>query len=298
MTKHESVLLHECIEWLNIRPDGIYVDATFGAGGHSLLMASKLSTGKVFGFDQDEDSVIGFPGHPSIVTVRSNFRFIRHFLKYYQALPVDGILADLGISSHHIDSPDRGFSFRFDAPLDMRMNQASGKTAADVVNNNGAEHLSEIFRKYGEIDQAFRIAGAVVKARENGPIKTTFELAEIVTRFARPGRENSLLAQVFQAIRIEVNQEMSVLEEFLNQAYHCLRPGGRLVILSYHSLEDRMVKNFFRKERETDAFSRQVMGKRDMLWKNLTGTAIVPSTEELTRNPRSRSAKLRAAEKI
>jgi len=298
MTHHESVLLKECVEYLAVQSGGRYVDATFGAGGHSKLIASQLKTGMVYGFDQDEDAVNGFEGHPNITVIRSNFRFLRNFLRYYEALPVDGILADLGISSHHIETPERGFSFRFDAPLDMRMNNASELNARQVVNEYSVEELTRIFRTYGESDQAWKIANAIVKTRIKKAIESTFDLAAILQSFARPGRENSLMAQIFQAIRIEVNKEMEALEEFLQQSYTCLKPGGRLVIISYHSLEDRMVKTFFKEQKTNDAFAETIMGRKDLMWKDISRGAIVPTPEEIARNPRSRSAKLRVGEKL
>ena len=298
MTHHESVLLRESVEYLAVKNDGRYADATFGAGGHSLLIAKQLTSGHVYGFDQDEDAVKGFHVHPNITVIRSNFRFIRNFLRYYDALPVNGILADLGISSHHIETPERGFSFRFDAPLDMRMNTASEFNAKQLIAEYSIEDLTRVFRNYGEVDQAWKIANAIEKARSEKPVETTFQLADIVNKFAKPGRENSLMAQVFQALRIEVNNEMEALEEFLDQSYKCLIPGGRLVVISYHSLEDRMVKAFFKAQKSNDSFSENIMGHKDLMWKDISKGAIVPSKEELTKNPRSRSAKMRVAEKI
>jgi len=298
MTHHESVLLQESVDYLAVKNDGRYADATFGAGGHSLLIAKQLKTGHVYGFDQDEDAVNGFHGHPNITVIRSNFRFIHNFLRYYEALPVDGILADLGISSHHIETPQRGFSFRFDAPLDMRMNTASDFNAQQIVAQYSVEDLTRVFRNYGEVDQAWKIANAIEKARNEKTVQTTFQLAEIISKFARAGRENSLMAQVFQALRIEVNHEMDALQEFLDQSYKCLRPGGRLVIIAYHSLEDRMVKAFFKTQKSNDSFAQNIMGQKDLMWKDISRGAITPSNEELTKNPRSRSARLRVAEKI
>jgi len=298
MTHHESVLLNECIEYLSVKADGRYVDATFGAGGHSMLIAQKLKSGMVYGFDQDEDAVKGFAGHPNITVIRSNFRFLKNFLRYHNAFPVDGILADLGISSHHIETPERGFSFRFDAPLDMRMNNASEFNAQQLIATYSVEEITRVFRNYGEVDQAWKMALTIEKARSEKPIETTFQLAAIVNKFARPGRENSLLAQVFQAIRIEVNHEMDALQEFLQQSYECLKPGGRLVIIAYHSLEDRMVKSFFKQQKTNDSFAENIMGRKDLMWKDISRGAIVPSEEELVKNPRSRSAKLRVGEKI
>lgn len=295
MTEHESVLLNESVGWLNVRPDGRYVDATYGAGGHSRLIASKLQNGMLYSFDQDADAIPDHAEENRITLVRSNFRFIRNFLKYYKALPVDGILADLGISSHHINTPERGFSFRFDAPLDMRMNIKSDKTAAEIVNTATEEELFRIFKEYGEAENALRLAKAIVISRTGKEIQTTFELAGIAKKFTKPGHENAYLAKVFQALRIEVNQELSALDEFLQQAYDCLRPGGRLVIIAYHSLEDRRVKQFFKRTKDSDLFSSAIMGQRELFWKILTPAAIVPSDEEIERNPRSRSAKLRVA---
>lgn len=298
MTHHVSVLLKESIDYLSVKADGRYADVTFGAGGHSLLIAKQLTTGHVYGFDQDEDSVSGFEGHPNITVIRSNFRFLRNFLRYYDALPVDGILADLGISSHHIETPERGFSFRFDAPLDMRMNTASEFNAQQIIAEYSTEEITRVLRNYGEVDQAWKIANAIVKARTEKQVKTTFQLVDILSRFARPGRENSLFAQVFQALRIEVNHEMEALSEFLKQSYDCLKPGGRLVIISYHSLEDRMVKSFLKSQKTNDSFAENIMGRKDLMWKDISRGALTPSEEELNENPRSRSAKLRVAEKI
>ncbi|OFY11169.1 MAG: 16S rRNA (cytosine(1402)-N(4))-methyltransferase [Bacteroidetes bacterium GWF2_43_63] len=298
MTHHVSVLLKESIDYLSVKSDGRYADVTFGAGGHSLMIAKQLTTGHVYGFDQDEDSVNGFEGHPNITVIRSNFRFLRNFLRYYDALPVDGILADLGISSHHIETPERGFSFRFDAPLDMRMNTASEFNAQQIIAEYSTEEITRVLRNYGEVDQAWKIANAIVKARTEKQVETTFQLVDILSRFARPGRENSLFAQVFQALRIEVNHEMEALSEFLKQSYDCLKPGGRLVVISYHSLEDRMVKSFLKSQKTNDSFAENIMGRKDLMWKDISRGALTPSEEELNENPRSRSAKLRVAEKI
>lgn len=298
MTHHVSVLLKESIDYLSVKSDGRYADVTFGAGGHSLLIAKQLTTGHVYGFDQDEDSVNGFEGHPNITVIRSNFRFLRNFLRYYDALPVDGILADLGISSHHIETPERGFSFRFNAPLDMRMNTASEFNAQQIIADYSTEEITRVLRNYGEVDQAWKIANAIVKARVEKQVETTFQLVDILSRFARPGRENSLFAQVFQALRIEVNHEMEALSEFLKQSYDCLKPGGRMVVISYHSLEDRMVKSFFKSQKSNDSFAENIMGRKDLMWKDISRGALTPSEEELNENPRSRSAKLRVAEKI
>lgn len=298
MMYHESVLLKESVEYLSVKKDGLYVDATFGAGGHSRLIAENLKTGHVYGFDQDLDAINNFSGHSNITLIRSNFRFIKNFLRYHEALPVDGILADLGISSHHIEVPERGFSFRFDAPLDMRMNTLSKISAWNVVNEYERDKIIKIFKEYGEIPQADRIVSAIEKERNNKKIDTTFELASIINKFSKPGRENSLLAQVFQAIRIEVNNEMDALSEFLEQSYDCLKSGGRLVIISYHSLEDRMVKSFFRKQAEGNDFNKTIMGQKNLLWKDISRGAITPSEDEIKNNPRSRSAKMRVGEKI
>lgn len=298
MAVHVSVLLKESVDYLAIEPNGKYVDATFGSGGHSREIASRLSQGHVYAFDQDSDASDSFSGAEKITLIRSNFRFLSNFLRYHHALPVNGILADLGISSHHIETPERGFSFRFDAPLDMRMNVLSKKTAHDVVNSYSVEELTRIFRQYGEIAKAFNLAKAIEKQRMHKSVNTTFELAGIAQNFTQKNKENSFLAQVFQAIRIEVNQELEVLEQFLNQAYECLIPGGRLVVISYHSLEDRMIKNFFKSVLPSDSFSENIMGTRNFRWNNITSGADTPTEAEIIQNPRSRSAKLRAAEKI
>ncbi|MDR3309189.1 MAG: 16S rRNA (cytosine(1402)-N(4))-methyltransferase RsmH [Tannerella sp.] len=295
---HIPVMLQECIDALNINPDGVYVDLTFGGGGHSRAILDRLSDrGKLYGFDQDADAEQNIPTEDGRFTfVRSNFRYLHNFMRYYGEDSVDGILADLGVSWHHFDDEKRGFSFRFDSLLDMRMNNRAGRTAADVLNKYSEEQLSQTFRLYGELKQSRRIAAAIVEQRSSQPLLTATDLIELLSPFA--GRENDkkFYAQVFQALRIEVNHEMSALSEMLLQTPPLLRAGGRLAILSYHSLEDRLVKNFFKTGNIDGHVERDIYGIIPPSLR-VINKLIIPSDDETARNPRSRSAKLRTAEK-
>lgn len=299
MTYHVPVLLKESVEALNIRRDGIYVDLTFGGGGHSREILKHLGKeGKLLAFDQDADAEANIPEDEKFTFVRSNFRFLRNWLRYYEIEHVDGILADLGVSSHHFDDETRGFSFRFDAPLDMRMNQAGGINAADVLNTYKEEQLCQIFRLYGELKNGRRLAAAITKARVSEHIETAGQLIETVRPVIGREREKKELAKVFQALRIEVNGEMVALQEMLKSTIDALCTGGRLVVLTYHSLEDRMVKNFMKSGNAEGAVKQDFFGNRIVLLKPVNNKVIVPNTEEQERNPRSRSAKLRIAQKV
>ncbi|HHT99852.1 16S rRNA (cytosine(1402)-N(4))-methyltransferase RsmH [Xiashengella succiniciproducens] len=296
---HIPVLLEQSIEGLDIRPDGVYADLTFGGGGHSRAILERLGPkGRLIVFDQDEDAWNNRIDDERVEFVRHNFRFLYYFTKYLKALPLDGILADLGVSSHHFDEAERGFSFRFDGELDMRMNRNSGRTAADLVNTSRPEELMRIFRMYGELNNAQRLVQELVKEREVEPVSTTTRLREIASKFAPRKDAARYMGQVFQALRIEVNGEMNALREMLGACETVLRPGGRLVVISYHSLEDRMVKNFLKtgdvdsSEAETDVY-----GRSNVPFRAVNRKVIVPDDEELSRNPRARSAKLRIGER-
>ena len=299
---HIPVMLDECLAGLNIKPDGIYIDLTYGGGGHSKEIIKHLSAkGHLYGFDQDIDAMKGAMEDERFTFVRSNFRYIKNWMQYYGVEKVDGILADLGVSSHHLDEGSRGFSFRYDAPLDMRMNQAGKVSAKNIIAEYSEEQLADILYYYGELKQSRRIASAIVKARNNGDISTTGQLAEAVGPTLGFDREKKDLARVFQALRIEVNGEMKVLKEMLANATDILVPGGRIVIMTYHSLEDRIVKNHIKgndKENKDnkDAHS-LIFGQTRTILKAVNKNVITASPEELASNPRSRSAKLRIAEK-
>ena len=296
---HIPALLNESIDGLNIQPNGTYVDVTFGGGGHSKEILSRLGdSGKLYGFDQDEEAYENVLHDERFVFVRSNFRYLNNFLQYYQVEKVDGILADLGVSSHHFDDEDRGFSFRYDSLLDMRMNQSGKKTAADVLNNYDEEQLSKLFYLYGELRMSRKIASAIVFARQEKPITTVNEFLQIMERFAYRDKERKILAQAFQALRIEVNQELDALSEMLQQSVKHLVVGGRLSVISYHSLEDRMVKNFFRSGNIEGKIEKDFFGNPITNLKVINRKVIIPSEEEQRINPRSRSAKLRIAEKV
>lgn len=308
MCYHIPVLLGPAVAGLNIRPEGIYADVTFGGGGHSREILRHLSSGgHLYAFDQDADAVRNAgiaDGHDEdglsdsrFTFIRSNFRHLRNWMRYYKVEGLDGLLADLGVSSHHFDDEQRGFSFRFDAPLDMRMNQQGQRTAADVVNRASSEELTTIFRIYGELKQAHRLAKAIVTERAKGEIRTTVQLAELLTPHCGRDREKKDLARAFQALRIEVNQEMEALKEMLAAAANLLVPGGRLVVLSYHSLEDRMVKNLIRTGNVAGEIQQDIYGHTNAPLKAI-GKPIIPSDEEQAANPRSRSAKMRIAERI
>jgi 16S rRNA (cytosine1402-N4)-methyltransferase len=291
-------MLDETIKALAIRPGGIYVDATYGGGGHSKAILKNLSGGKLLAFDQDEEAIQNKIDDPRLIMVNNNFRYLRNLLKLYKLYPVDGILADLGISSHQIDQAERGFSTRFDGTLDMRMDRRKNQTAEEIVNKYSEEELREIFRNYGEIRNAGRLAFLVISTRKKKHIQTTQQLKEISGTCAERGKENKYLAQVFQALRIEVNQEIPSLKEFLKQASDALKPGGRLVVIAYHSLEDKLVKNFFRSGNVDGVIRKDFYGNVLSPLKVITRKAIIPKDEEILENTRSRSARLRIAEKL
>lgn len=296
---HIPVLLKESIDGLNIKPNGIYVDVTFGGGGHSKEILSRLDkNGKLFGFDQDEEAYKNVLDDDRFVFIRSNFRYLNNFLQYYHVEKVDGILADLGVSSHHFDDEDRGFSFRYDSQLDMRMNRSAKQTAADILNNYDEKELSTLFFQYGELRMARKIASAIVNARQKKPLTTVNDFLEIMERFTIRDRERKVLAQAFQALRIEVNQELDALSEMLQQSVERLAQGGRISVISYHSLEDRIVKNFFRSGNIEGKIEKDFYGNPLTSLKVINRKVIIPEEEEQRLNPRSRSAKLRIAEKI
>lgn len=298
-TYHVPVLLEESVSLMNITPDGIYCDLTFGGGGHSRHILSKLGdNGRLYSFDQDRDTLKNAPQDERFNYVESNFRFLRSALRLRGVEQVDAILADLGVSSHHFDAVERGFSFRGEAPLDMRMNQRGGRTAADIVNNYSAEELGRIFKEYGELDTTWKIASCIVRSREQQPILTTAQLVEAVKPCTPKRDESKFLTKLFQALRIEVNGEMEALKMALEQALKVLRPGGRLVVISYHSLEDRLVKNFMRSGNFEGKIKQDFFGRTETPFEVVTRKAIAPSAQEIERNPRSRSAKMRAAIKL
>lgn len=299
MTYHTPVLLDESIRGMHLHPGGIYVDMTFGGGGHSKEILKNMGDGShLFGFDQDADAEKNIIGDARFTFVRSNFRYLRNFLRYYGVEKVDAILADLGVSSHHFDDSGRGFSFRFDGNLDMRMNRRGGTTAADVVNTYKEEQLAGIFSLYGELKNSRKLASAIVKARSGKAITTINDLLETVKPLFAKGKEKKELAKVFQALRIEVNQEMEALEEMLLAATEVLKPAGRLVVISYHSLEDRMVKNIMKAGNPEGKAVEDFFGNRQAPLRPINNKVIIPSAEEIAHNPRSRSAKLRIAEKL
>lgn len=297
---HIPVLLHETVDGLNIQPGGIYVDVTFGGGGHSREILRRLDTkAHLYSFDQDADAEQNIPqGDERFTFVRSNFRYLKNWMRYYGVEHIDGLLADLGVSSHHFDDEERGFSFRFDAPLDMRMNERAGTTAADIVNRYSEEQLADVFYLYGEMKNSRRLASAIVKARVAHALQTIDDLLQVVKPLMPREREKKDLARVFQALRIEVNHEMDALREMLEAALSMLRPGGRLSVLTYHSLEDRMVKNFIRAGRIDGKVQQDFYGRRLTPWRAINNKVILPSQQEQEENPRSRSAKLRIAEKL
>lgn len=297
---HIPVLLHETVDGLNIQPGGIYVDVTFGGGGHSREILRRLDTkAHLYSFDQDADAEQNIPqGDERFTFVRSNFRYLKNWMRYYGVEHIDGLLADLGVSSHHFDDEERGFSFRFDAPLDMRMNERAGTTAADIVNRYSEEQLADVFYLYGEMKNSRRLASAIVKARAAHALQTIDDLLQVVKPLMSREREKKDLARVFQALRIEVNHEMDALREMLEAALSMLRPGGRLSVLTYHSLEDRMVKNFIRAGRIDGKVQQDFYGRRLTPWRAINNKVILPSQQEQEENPRSRSAKLRIAEKL
>jgi len=300
MEYHEPALLTEAIEGLNIKAGGTYVDATYGGGGHSRAILEKLNReGKLFAFDQDEDAAKNTIQDKRFTLIQSNFRFIKRFMRYYNALPVDGILADLGISSHQVDTASRGFSTRFDASLDMRMNAQQKLTARDVINTYSEEKLKSIFSEYGEVDNAGRVAAQIVTARKSRSIETTKQLIEALDRYIDKRFPAKYLSKIFQALRIEVNDEINALKEFLEQSADVLTKGGRLAVISYHSLEDRLVKNFLRTGKTEGELEKDIYGNIiNVPFNSLTKKPVTPSEEEINRNPRARSARMRIAEKI
>ena len=296
-TYHVPVLLKESVDGLAIQPDGIYVDVTFGGGGHSREILSRLGKGgRLFGFDQDGDAEKNIVNDDRFTFVRSNFRYISQWMRYYGIKQIDGLLADLGVSSHHFDDETRGFSFRYDAPLDMRMNKRAGQTAADVLNNYTEEQLADVFYLYGELKNARRIAKTIVEARKQKAITTTGDLGEIAGTLMRTEREKKDLARLYQSLRIEVNHEMDALRDMLKGATALLRTGGRLSVITYHSLEDRIVKNVMKSGNAEGRVEQDFYGRVSSPFQTV-GKLIVPDEEEQQRNPRSRSAKLRIAEK-
>ena len=302
---HVPVLLKESVDGLNVQPDGIYVDVTFGGGGHSSEILRRLgSNGRLFSFDQDADAEQNIIGDKRLTFVRSNFRYLKNWMRYYGVDHIDGLLADLGVSSHHFDDATRGFSFRFDAPLDMRMNKRAGQTAADVLNSYGEQQLADVFYLFGELKPARRLASAVVKARASQPLLTTGDLmalAEPLLSHGSRGDDRGLkkdMAKLFQALRIEVNHEMDALREMLLAATSLLCEGGRLSVITYHSLEDRIVKNVMKAGNVEGRLEQDFFGRVNSPFVLVNNKVITPDTDEQERNPRSRSAKLRVAEKV
>jgi 16S rRNA (cytosine1402-N4)-methyltransferase len=294
---HIPVLLTESVDGLDIKGSGDYVDVTFGGGGHSREIFSRLTSGRLFAFDQDEDAAANVIDSDRFFFIRHNFKYIRNFLRYYNVEQVDGILADLGVSSHDFDVAERGFSFRFDGDLDMRMNRDASQSAADIVNNYTEEQLRTIFREFGEIDNAGRLARQVVQVRDASPVKTIAQFKAAIAPCVPKLQESKYLAKVFQALRIETNKEMDVLREFLEHSIQLLKPGGRLVVITYHSLEDRMVKNYIKAGDFSGKQEKDFFGNVDSPLSAVNRKVIVPTDEEIERNPRARSAKLRIAEK-
>ncbi|MBQ2235171.1 MAG: 16S rRNA (cytosine(1402)-N(4))-methyltransferase RsmH [Muribaculaceae bacterium] len=296
---HIPALLHEVVEGLAIKPNGIYVDVTYGGGGHSRAIMEHLGPqGHLYGLDQDLDAWENRLDDPRFTFVHSNFAFLSNFMRYHGVAQVDGILADLGVSFHHFDDSARGFSFRSDAALDMRMNRSGGVTAADVLNTYDESRLADLLYLYGELRQSRRMASSIVKARSHGAMSTTGELIEAVRPHIKASQEKKELAQVFQAIRIEVNHELDALRRLLEQAVALLAPGGRLAVITYHSLEDRMVKNFVRSGNVEGRVEQDFFGRVNAPLRAVNNRVIVPGDDEVARNPRSRSAKLRIAEKV
>ena len=297
-TYHVPVLLNESIDGLNIQPGGIYVDVTFGGGGHSREILARINgNGHLYSFDQDADAERNVVANKDFTFVCSNFRYLKNWMRYYGVDGIDGLLADLGVSSHHFDDETRGFSFRYDAPLDMRMNKRAGKTAADIVKDYEESQLADIFYLYGELKNSRRIASALAKARSEKRIETTTDFINAVGPLFKREREKKDMAKLFQALRIEVNHEMDALKEMLKSATELLKPGGRLSVITYHSLEDRIVKNVMKSGNSEGKITQDFFGRIETPFKLINNKVIIPSEEEQERNPRSRSAKLRIAEK-
>lgn len=298
MEYHSPVLLHASVAGLFIKPEGVYVDVTFGGGGHSKEILKHLGTaGKLYAFDQDEDALANALPDERFTLIHENFRYIKRFLRFHNIKSVDGILADLGVSSHQFDVAERGFSTRFDAELDMRMSKRTERSAATIVNDYDAQNLTRVFYEYGELKNAAAIARAIIEARSSQKINNTAQLKEVLSRFLPTHKTHKILAQIYQAIRIEVNQEIEVLQEFLLQALELLKPGGRLSVISYHSLEDRLVKRFMKNGLFEGEPERDFFGNYAVPFK-LVEKLIVPNTQEIQMNNRARSAKLRIAEKL
>lgn len=297
MSYHVPVMLQECLDALRIDTGGVYVDATFGGGGHSRAIVEQLTTGKLVAFDQDADAAKNVWDDNRLIFINQNFRHLKRYLKLYKLLPVDGILADLGVSSYQIDTAERGFSTRFEGDLDMRMDRTGDLTAADILNDYAQPQLQDVFSKYGEVRNSKTLAEAIVDARVHQPFETIADLKAVAEPLSR-GNANRYMAQVFQALRIEVNREMEVLEEFLADCAEVLKPGGRLVVMSYHSLEDRLVKNFMKAGNVSGEIEKDIFGRGETPYRLITRKPVEAGAEELKRNPRSRSARLRVAEKI
>ena len=296
---HIPVLLKKSVDFLEIKESGVYVDATFGGGGHSREILSRLGkNGRLIAFDQDSDAIANAPKDERLILVHNNFRFIHNFVLYYGFEGVDGILADLGVSSHQFDTGERGFSFRFDAPLDMRMNQLGEVSAESIVNNYSQEDLEKILRNYGEVEKSRFIADLICKGRVDNPIKTTEDLARVIERALPKFAEHKFLAKIYQALRIEVNGEMDALAAFLDGAMRSLKVGGRISAITYHSLEDRMVKNFLKSGNILGDIKKDFYGKSQAPFELITRKPLLPEEEEISRNSRARSAKLRVAEKL
>ncbi|HHN47440.1 MAG TPA: 16S rRNA (cytosine(1402)-N(4))-methyltransferase RsmH [Bacteroidales bacterium] len=295
---HKSVLLHEATQGLNVRPGGIYADLTYGGGGHTAAILQGVGNGTVIAFDQDEDALKNRIDDERLILIHANFRHMRNFLKLYKAVPLDGILADLGISSFQIDERNRGFSTRYDAALDLRMNRATRLTASHILNQYPEQQIRIILKEYGEVPGANLLAAKICDVRVNTPIETTGQLMEIVKSVAPKNRENKIGAQVFQALRIEVNDELGALKAMLDQTVEVLRPGGRLVVISYHSLEDRMVKNFLRTGNTEGNLEKDFYGNPKLVFKQITRKPLMPVESEIMENSRARSARLRIGERL
>jgi 16S rRNA (cytosine1402-N4)-methyltransferase len=298
-TYHVPVLLKESVDGLDIKPDGVYIDVTFGGGGHSKEILTRLGKkGRLYSFDQDADAEKNIVNDDRFTFVRSNFRYIKNWMRYYEVDKIDGLLADLGVSSHHLDDENRGFSFRYEAPLDMRMNKRAGQTAADILNNYSEEQIADILYIYGELKNARRIASAIVKSRQSKRVETTGDLLNATTGLFAKEREKKEMAKLFQALRIEVNHEMDALKDMLNGAQDLLKEGGRLSVITYHSLEDRIVKNFIKAGNAEGKVNQDFFGRIEAPFRAVNNKIVVPDESEQESNPRSRSAKLRIAEKI
>ncbi|MBO5803713.1 MAG: 16S rRNA (cytosine(1402)-N(4))-methyltransferase RsmH [Bacteroidales bacterium] len=297
-TYHTPVLLHESVSGLDIKESGVYVDATLGGGGHTREILSHLGPkGRLIVFDQDSDALANAPQDERVIVVHNNFRYVHHFVQYYGFEGVDGILADLGVSSHQFDTSERGFSFRFDAPLDMRMNTQAKRDARSIINGYEEEEIAKLLKLYGEVDNSRKVANLICNARRNAPISTTGELAEAIKKVLPPVAEHKFLAKIYQALRIEVNGEMESLQHFLKGAGRSLKPGGRLSIITYHSLEDRMVKNFIKTGSVDGNEEKDIFGRRLSTIRGVNKKPILPSDLEIAQNTRARSAKLRIGEK-